>query len=101
MLWLPLILSIKDVGKFYKILTLPPLCQQFLTASSAHAVLQASLLLFALDVCENSVQNEGKLKHIDKTGWQNMLTKHVDKICWQSMLRNYVEKLCWEIMLTN
>ena len=43
--------------------------QIFLTASSAHAVLNTALLLllFALDVCESFVQNEGKLKHVDKT----------------------------------
>ena len=48
---------------------------QFLTASACNAVLYISLLLsFDFEVCENSVQNEGKLIHVDKT-------KHVDKTC--------------------
>ena len=40
-----------------------------LTASACNAVLYISLLLFLFfdfKVCENSVQIEGKLKHVDK-----------------------------------
>ena len=81
---------------------------QFLTASSAHAVLNIPLLLSDFKVCENSVHNEGKLKHVDKTCWHshNMLTKHADKTCRQNMLTLTkhvdIDKACWhwQSMLT-
>ena len=43
--------------------------RKFLTASACNAVLYISLLLLSFDfkVCENSVQNEGKLIRVDKT----------------------------------
>ena len=37
------------------------------------------VVVFDFKVCENSVQNVGKLKCVDKTSPKNKLTKHVDK----------------------
>ena len=66
------------------------------------------VVVFDFQVCEIFVLNEGKLKHVDKTCWQNLLTKPVDKTCSQNMLTKPVVKLVsWhgleknDIFLTN
>ena len=51
------------------------------------------VVVFDFQVCEIFVLNEGKLKHVDKTCWQNLLT---DKTCWQNLLTKPVHKICWQ-----
>ena len=58
------------------------------------------VVVFDFQVCKIFVLNEGKLKPVDKTCWQNLWTKPVEKTCWQNLLTKPVDKTCLQNMLT-